>query len=504
MMGIQGIQINTTGQEGGTVGKGLKGVVFSDLLQALSEAGNKQSQGKDALDADESPWEELLSRIDELLSDTLPDTPDSLVNALPALAGAEFDLPTSSEKQLLTAEQLTAVLEELAGILDGVQNGEIPNGNEAVERLFSLIGAADQSASAQGDALRALLALLGESPAAPEIEAAVMRILGQGGDVPTGITGTANIQQAGQLFVAEPSPVIPGAGQPPAAESPSAATAATNGSELIDAPKSASTGEAVSKEADGVLTRRLAGQVKAETWERANLASISDGTAASGDEVSLNKKPASSALEFQLKASAEKESQKGVQAQGELPRQENKQAEMKNPSTFLIDEGLNSRGVPIQTGSTQQPFAVSRAAPVMETAVLEQVLQAIESSSLTTDKNMHILNISLKPEYLGELKLLITVEHGIVNAHFLAQNQMTANLIDSQLPDLKQSLSQQGITWQEVTVSVDAGSTSSQSEQGAEQGMNQQWEGSGGFAEGEDDFSEPHSYRGWGMVNYVV
>jgi hypothetical protein len=55
-----------------------------------------------------------------------------------------------------------------------------------------------------------------------------------------------------------------------------------------------------------------------------------------------------------------------------------------------------------------------------------------------------------------------------------------------------------------VTVSVDTGSASAQSEQGAEQGMNQQWEGSGGFAGGEDDFSEPHSYKGWGMVNYVV
>lgn len=115
-----------------------------------------------------------------------------------------------------------------------------------------------------------------------------------------------------------------------------------------------------------------------------------------------------------------------------------------------------------------------------------------------------MLSISLKPEYLGELKLMITLEHGIVNAHFLVQNQMTANLIESQLSDLKQSLSQQGVSWQEVTVSVDTGSASAQSEQGAEQGMNQQWEGSGGFAGGEDDFSEPHSYKGWGMVNYVV
>ncbi|MGI6405939.1 MAG: flagellar hook-length control protein FliK [Syntrophaceticus sp.] len=488
MMGIQGIQINTTCQEGGAVGKGLKEIKFSDLLQALRGTGKKQNQGKEAFVAGGSSWDDLPDRINDLLADTLPDKlPDSLFNALPALAGREFDLPASSEKQLLTAEQLTAVLEELSGILDGVENKEFANGNEIGEHLLFLISTADRSVSAQGDTLQALLALLGESSTSIEVKAAVMRILGQDGSVST---GTANIQQAGQLSTVE---------------SPSGATTAAQGSELIDALKSVSTDEALSKEADGASLRGSVGQVKAETGERANLASISDGTAASGDEVSLNKKPVPSALEFQLKASAEQQNQKGVQAQGVLVQQENKQSEVKSSTGFLPDEGLNAGSVPLQTGSSQQVFSISsRAAPVMENAVLEQVMQAIESSSLITDKNMHMLSISLKPEYLGELKLMITLEHGIVNAHFLVQNQMTANLIESQLSDLKQSLSQQGVSWQEVTVSVDTGSASAQSEQGAEQGMNQQWEGSGGFAGGEDDFSEPHSYKGWGMVNYVV
>lgn len=394
---------------------------------------------------------------------------------------------TSSQKAAVLLLTVTAVLEELSGILDGVENKEFANGNEIGEHLLFLISTADRSVSAQGDTLQALLALLGESSTSIEVKAAVMRILGQDGSVST---GTANIQQAGQLSTVE---------------SPSGATTAAQGSELIDALKSVSTDEALSKEADGASLRGSVGQVKAETGERANLASISDGTTASGDEVSLNKKPVPSALEFQLKASAEQQNQKGVQAQGVLVQQENKQSEVKSSTGFLPDEGLNAGSVPLQTGSSQQVFSISsRAAPVMENAVLEQVMQAIESSSLITDKNMHMLSISLKPEYLGELKLMITLEHGIVNAHFLVQNQMTANLIESQLSDLKQSLSQQGVSWQEVTVSVDTGSASAQSEQGAEQGMNQQWEGSGGFAGGEDDFSEPHSYKGWGMVNYVV
>jgi acetoin utilization protein AcuB len=196
---------------------------------------------------------------------------------------------TSSQKAAVLLLTVTAVLEELSGILDGVENKEFANGNEIGEHLLFLISTADRSVSAQGDTLQALLALLGESSTSIEVKAAVMRILGQDGSVST---GTANIQQAGQLSTVE---------------SPSGATTAAQGSELIDALKSVSTDEALSKEADGASLRGSVGQVKAETGERANLASISDGTAASGDEVSLNKKPVPSALEFQLKASAEQQ-----------------------------------------------------------------------------------------------------------------------------------------------------------------------------------------------------
>jgi flagellar hook-length control protein FliK len=500
MMGIQGTKSNIACQKGGAASKGLEGIEFSDLLRSLDEAGKWQNQWKDDLNVDGSSGEELLSSINDLLPNTMPDNfPDLLFNNLAALVDAEFGSSTSSEKQLLTAEQLTVALEELAGVLDGVQNGGFSDGNEAGERLLSLLEAADQPITVQEDALKALLSLLG-SEKTETSKVTGMQAVSQGGSATGAAAGTAaGTQQIEQL------PVTPEPGKLSAAEPHSSSKTAAQGNELIDVSKSVVTGEAMSKEADtALIIEGLAKQVKGKTGEGTDTVTISERSAAS--EVPASKRAAPTAAEF-LKLFAEQESQKGVQAQGELPQQENK-SEVKSPTSFLINEGLNeglnSRSAPIQTGSAQQSFAVSRAAPVMESAVLEQVIQAIESSSLTTDKNMHMLSISLKPEYLGELKLVITVEHGIVNAHFLAQNQMTANLIDSQLPDLKQSLSQQGVSWQDVTVSVDTGSTSTHSEQGAEQGMDQQWVGNGGFTAGEEDFLEPYSNKGWGMINYVV
>ena len=201
----------------------------------------------------------------------------------------------------------------------------------------------------------------------------------------------------------------------------------------------------------------------------------------------------------------EKLHQNSSQAPGELSRQGNKQPEFKNlHSTVLMDESATTSSVSsasLQSAALHSEINSTRGAPGMERAVLEQVMQAVENSSLATDKNKSMLSISLRPEYLGELKLVISVEKGIVNAHFLAQNQLTANLIDSQLPELKQSLSQQGISWQQVTVSLDNGGSGAQSQEG----MYQSQDGNVHFVAGEDDFLDKGYYfRGPGVVNYVV
>lgn len=499
MIGIQGTKSSIACQNDGTAGKGFGEIKFSDLLCSLDESGKWQNLWKDDPNVDDSSGEALLSRIKDLLSNTGQDNLfDPLLNNLAVLADAESGSSASSEKQLHSPEGLTAFLEELAGILDCVQKKDLADGKEIGEGLLSLIGPADQSATNQREMPPALVALLGESSAAPEVKVAGTQVVWQGGSA-------AGFQQPGQL--AEPPSVMPGVGQQPLAGTFSALIAAAQGGELSDDLNSVSSGEAIPKDDNtALIVEGLDKQVKGEVGGRVDSVAFSERSAVS--EVPVSKPTASTAGEFQLKAFAVQESQKGAQTQEKLPLQENKQSEVKSSNSLLINEGLNeglnTRSVLLQTGSAQQPFAVSRGAPVMENTVLEQVMQAIESSSLTTDKNTHMLSISLKPEYLGELKLVITVEQGIVNAHFLAQNQLTANLIDSQLPDLKQSLSQQGVSWQEVTVTVDTGGTSPHSEQGAEQGKGQQWVENGCFTAGKEDFPEPYSYQGWGMINYVV
>ncbi len=94
----------------------------------------------------------------------------------------------------------------------------------------------------------------------------------------------------------------------------------------------------------------------------------------------------------------------------------------------------------------------------------EIVQQVVEKAHLHVGKETATLKIQLKPEFLGKLDLIVSLERGFLHARFLAENPAVVNLIETRLPELRQSLEQQGISWQQVSVSVD-----SQADQGFSQ-----------------------------------
>ncbi len=192
------------------------------------------------------------------------------------------------------------------------------------------------------------------------------------------------------------------------------------------------------------------------------------------------------------------------------------QAKPEEPSLRINAEtGQTARTVPpdqvLPTGGVASPqsamvsaFEISGTGGIQapERAVLEQVVQAVQSSELTTEEGKSVLNISLKPEYLGKLRLVVTMERGVINAHFFAQNQMAASLIDSQLPELKETFNQQGISWQEVSVSVSQDETEASSEQGMYESQ------AGGESNPKEEVSSGRAYQygslGEGVIDYVV
>ena len=442
------------GQMGGAVGKSSgEGMKFSDLLQVLSDA-QEQGSEKDADGLDNTCLGSLLS---------------NLINTLPAEVYAEFGCGLGLEQQSIAGDQLAAALEDLAGMLDDAKTGQgVPNGDEAVQALISLLvagtpgtetpgtGAIPPAGAAAGTQHRGSL-LAGELPVIP-----------------------ADVNTAPFIDVAIGDPAF----QVKGGVSDAAPQIKVNSASISGDAASLVAGEAVSENAAASLV-------------------LSEPQPSVGEAAQEN---AGLPENFHLDTLPEQKlHQNSSQVSKELSQQEIKQAEFKNPGPVLLDDGAttsSASSAPIQANAPHS-FEINstRAAPGVERAVLEQVMQAIESTSLTTDKSKSMLSISLKPEYLGNLKLVISVENGIVNAHFLAQNQLTANLIDSQLPELKQSLSQQGISWQQVTVSLESGGSGTQSQQG----MYQRQDGNVHFAAGEDDFlDQTYPFSGPGIVNYVV
>lgn len=122
----------------------------------------------------------------------------------------------------------------------------------------------------------------------------------------------------------------------------------------------------------------------------------------------------------------------------------------------------SSKGNAALQGSQQEfirsvpflPSELSREQP--DAAVARDVIkQVVDQAHLFVGRNVASLKLQLKPEFLGNLKLTISVEHGMVHARFTADNAAVANLIETRLPELQHALSDRGITWHQFSVSVD-------------------------------------------------
>ncbi|MDH7576761.1 MAG: flagellar hook-length control protein FliK [Bacillota bacterium] len=139
------------------------------------------------------------------------------------------------------------------------------------------------------------------------------------------------------------------------------------------------------------------------------------------------------------KQASEKEAIPGPQEKIALPKENQYQAAARPETRFGSDPQIKDLN-----GQLREP--VGR----------EIIKQIVEKAYLSTGKETATLKLQLKPEFLGKLDLVISLEKGLLHARFLAENPAVANLIETRLPDLRQSLEQQGISWHQVSVSVDS------------------------------------------------
>ena len=83
--------------------------------------------------------------------------------------------------------------------------------------------------------------------------------------------------------------------------------------------------------------------------------------------------------------------------------------------------------------------------------VLKQITEKV-SVNLLEDKSEML--IKLKPDNLGKVTMQIAVENGNITAKFLAESEKVKEILESSMQELKDHLAKQGMTVQDLSVSV--------------------------------------------------
>ncbi|AZR73875.1 hypothetical protein BBF96_11035 [Anoxybacter fermentans] len=80
--------------------------------------------------------------------------------------------------------------------------------------------------------------------------------------------------------------------------------------------------------------------------------------------------------------------------------------------------------------------------------------QMVEKFRLELRQGVSQMEIKLHPEELGRMQLKLIVEEGVVTARFLTETLKVKELIEQNLPKLRETLAKEGIQWDKITVDV--------------------------------------------------
>lgn len=100
----------------------------------------------------------------------------------------------------------------------------------------------------------------------------------------------------------------------------------------------------------------------------------------------------------------------------------------------------------------------------LERSVMTQISQIVRHIRLSRVNGVQEMQIELKPDWLGDVKIRVAVERGLVTARFTVENQQVKALVETGLPWLRDHLSQQGLQLADVSVDLTGGYTTAQGE----------------------------------------
>ncbi len=92
--------------------------------------------------------------------------------------------------------------------------------------------------------------------------------------------------------------------------------------------------------------------------------------------------------------------------------------------------------------------------PTIEVHTVDFIEEVVSKVKMVREKGATQLEIQLKPEYLGKLRLEFLYKEGKVFTHLVAKNTQVRELLLSHLPKLRETLNQQGLLQENTDIDV--------------------------------------------------
>jgi hypothetical protein len=100
---------------------------------------------------------------------------------------------------------------------------------------------------------------------------------------------------------------------------------------------------------------------------------------------------------------------------------------------------------------TRQSDGRQEAAPVNKDELFTQI---VAQAKVMAHEGQSAMELSLKPEHLGKLKMKITVEHQVVTAQFTVESEQVKQIIETNLVQLRKMLQDAGAQVQNLNVTI--------------------------------------------------
>jgi flagellar hook-length control protein FliK len=118
-----------------------------------------------------------------------------------------------------------------------------------------------------------------------------------------------------------------------------------------------------------------------------------------------------------------------------------------------VSQGVLSQSTPQPSTTVAQPVIIPSSPQMYEESVMNQVAERFQFHTRNQETQ---LNIKLHPVELGELKIELNMKDGNIRAHVIAQTGQVQQILEKNMPRLKEMLQSQGMQLEEILVSTQA------------------------------------------------